>query len=400
MEISSYIWIAIGVLAFIGVREWVDRIIIKRAHEFVEEDSENDCDDEPIGYCAEVFNNAELSGEDVRRMVNEGLDPTICSTHGYTPLFYEHKPDAIEALYEAGVNPHAVDKNGWNMIHHMAAEDCGAEPLYARATVELAQRCGLDINARTNNNEQLTPLAMALNEDEGSADIARLLLEFGADPNKTSFFEEEDDDGNEQLVECSPLQRCRRYTDLMLVAAGADTSQTDTEWSPLQLATARGQALSVNECLEAGADADDGGDIGYTPIEIAAFFNHVDILKSLVAKASGFNKDEALYMAAWYGSADALNYLIELGADIEHRTYGLSPLMTICERQAESPCNAEGYFKSAEILLKAGANPNATHISTAGKHTWITTPLNCTLQGSTMRKILIAGGATNEGGKQ
>ncbi len=152
----------------------------------------------------------------------------------------------------------------------------------AKAAIE----AGADVNARDPYLPFYTPLHVAAGfrphrqiPSQGYTDIARLLIEHGADVN----------------------------------------ARTDGESTPLHLAVANGHLDIARLLIEKGADVNDGG-----LLHSAAANGHLDVARLLVEKGADVNaRNEggrtALHSAIAGGHLDIARLLIEHGADAEAR---------------------------------------------------------------------------------
>jgi ankyrin repeat protein len=118
-----------------------------------------------------------------------------------------------------------------------------------------------------------------------------------------------------------------------------------------------GELDSLNLLIQAGADPNQKGRYGITPLMSACSSSHPNkyaIMKLLLQH--GADPNEALDRAIAQGELDSLNLLIQAGADINRKGsyYGMTPLMN-----AFSSPNPNKY-EIMKLLLQHGADPNAT----------------------------------------
>ena len=89
-------------------------------------------------------------------------------------------------------------------------------------------------------------------------------------------------------------------------------------------ASSSGDVDAVNDAIEAGADVNFSDRHGWSPLCIAAFNGHVDVIRSLVNNEAILDQTDreftALIFAATQGHMVIVEILISKGADIEYRT--------------------------------------------------------------------------------
>ena len=194
----------------------------------------------------------------------------------------------------------------------------------------LSARCR-DWNRDSEDRAWWTPLHAAIYHNH--PDIARLLIEGGADPEARSG------DDQTALYMASP----RGHADVvrLLIDSGADLNAKSRDW------------------------ARHGLKVGWTPLHAAIDKNHRDIVLLLLdcgadPEIRSSWDETALYMASSRGCADIVKQLISHGADPNVECQGWTPL------HVASHC---GRPEIAKILLEHGANPNvANHFGQSALH--------------------------------
>jgi len=133
-----------------------------------------------------------------------------------------------------------------------------------------------DVNAQSPDDNS-TPLHQA--SDRGHAEIARVLLERGADPNA------QNNNG------WSPLHRASDggYAEVVrvLIGYGADVSARDAQgWTPLHWASDRGYVGVTRVLLEHSADPTARDEQGWTPLHRASDQGHVELARVLLERGA------------------------------------------------------------------------------------------------------------------
>ncbi len=128
-------------------------------------------------------------------------------------------------------------------------------------------------------------------------------------------------------------------------------------YTPLGLASLRGQAKVALELLKQGAKPDLRDDRKNVPIHYAARNGHENTIKVLVTKGQadleirGQGNRTPLHMAVDHGQAETVALLLELGAEVNSKDYmQATPLHHAAEN---------GYVETAEFLLDGGADVGA-----------------------------------------
>lgn len=170
----------------------------------------------------------------------------------------------------------------------------------------------------------------------------RLALALGADPNVAG-------EGLEP-----PLYYAVGMHDYniarMLLEAGADPGGTGT--APIFVAALRGRTDLVRLLLEHGAGANQGNAVGTTPLMAAAMFGHEEAGLALIQHGAAVDNlnddgDSALAFAASSGAMKLAAALIEAGAAVDTpNRHGHTPLFHAAR---------EGYPELARLLLEKGA---------------------------------------------
>lgn len=135
---------------------------------------------------------------------------------------------------------------------------------------------------------------------------------------------------------------------------------TDDDCTPLGMAARKGNVEIVRVLLDAGADTrQTNGPMKATPGHEAAYFGHVEVIRTLTAASSSFvgasrleidaqgpyNGLTALHDAVWHGHLDAARALVEAGARLDLLSHtGITP---------RAMALLYGYTNIAEFLAAA-----------------------------------------------
>ena len=314
-----------------------------------------------------------------RNVHGEVADPASCE-HWGTPVFGRAADLAAYALcLERGADAGAADDYGNTVLHHAAANadpavtalllaagapagdrnDVGETPLHTAAghehpaVVTVLLEAGADVNA--GDDEGRTPLhAAATNE---SAEVVATLIEAGADVNATT------PTGETPLGVAAKGANTTVADALLTAGAHVDVSDSGTRTrfeTPLLASLWAGQSYAAGELtlrfLALGANPNVAGDLGWTPLYLAAFEHGPDMIRSLVEAGAdpGLLTDDGespLHPAAGYADPETIAALVEAGADPNTANDdGVTPLHRAVDR---------GKADNVFALLEAGADLNA-----------------------------------------
>jgi serine/threonine-protein phosphatase 6 regulatory ankyrin repeat subunit B len=213
---------------------------------------------------------------------------------------------------------------------------------------------GVDVNATNPDIPDVkhTPLMAAANG--GFAEVAKVLLENGAEVNTTdfqgwtalyyAFWLYSSDDNEKKHRERAELVKA-------LIASGADVNKKNQGTSPLinAITTGTPRLGSIEALLDAGADLHFKDNRGLTPLYYAAFEGDRDVLDLIIERG---DYADTIHLAACRGDLDKVQTLLEKGADVNTKDeFGCTPLHWAA--RARSP-------EVAGLLIANGADINAT----------------------------------------
>ncbi|KAL5283184.1 ANKRD17 family protein [Megaselia abdita] len=198
----------------------------------------------------------------------------------------------------------------------------------------------------TDDGESLLSMACSA----GYVELAQVLLQ-------TSAAQVED----KGQKDCTPLMEAASAGHLdivkLLIAHNADVNaQCATGNTPLMFSCASGHVEVVKELLKHGANVEDQNENGHTPLMEAASAGHVEVAKVLLEHGAGINthsnefKESALTLACYKGHLYMVRFLLQAGADQEHKTDEM--------HTALMEASMDGHVEVARLLLDSGAQVN------------------------------------------
>jgi ankyrin repeat protein len=193
----------------------------------------------------------------------------------------------------------------------------------------------------------VTPLHLA--SKEGHVDIARFLIEHGADA------------GARDNDNCTPLhwasQQGHSEVVRVLVERGVEVNARDhSDWTPLHAASQNGRLEVVRFLLEHGADADASDRGGWTPLQWPSCNGDLEIVRVLLEHGVDANTQDnsdwtPLHGASQRGHPEVIRILLDHGmAAVDPRNNSdWTPLHSASQ---------QGHTEVVRVLIENGANPN------------------------------------------
>lgn len=293
--------------------------------------------------------------DEIRILLACGAKANEAVTQGLRPLHYavwQKYMEAVQLLLVRGADIDATDECGYSALH-LAAEhgyvDLVKLLLDHSAKVDHRPDTG-ELFPRTTMCDE--PLRLALKNRH--VDVARILLEAGANPNKRYFF------GSEiNLV--SPLDlQCME----LLLAFGAQPNTRDRAGlTPLMKASRLPQGIaSVLLLLSYGADVNSMADARHdyrTVLHYAILGGDPSVIDLLLKQGARldlgpeYQKPTALDLAILKGDPSIVKMLLCSGADVNATSPIIgSPLHVACAD------NIPNRLEILKMLLERGADPN------------------------------------------
>nr|XP_022899741.1 ankyrin-3-like isoform X2 [Onthophagus taurus] len=319
--------------------------------------------------------------DEIRILLACGAKVNEPVTQGLMPLHYavwQRYYEATQLLLTRGGDVNAVDECGYSALH-LSAEHGFAE------VVKLLLQSGAKVDYRPNTDE-LFPRTMLSDEPLRLAirnkhkDVARILLENGADPNKRYFF------GSEiNLV--TDLE----FLELLLTFGANPDSRDRAGLTPLMKAARQPHGMSaVLLLIKYGADVNAMADHRHdyrTVLHYAVLSGNLEIVELLIKQGAKLNYDEVyelgkpspLDLAILKGDPKIVSLLIKSGADVNCSSPIIgSPLHVACAD------NIPNRFEILQMLLSEGADPNLKVYNEVGD------------RNSQLRPVLVEYVASNE----
>ncbi|XP_046405893.1 uncharacterized protein LOC124170897 isoform X3 [Ischnura elegans] len=205
---------------------------------------------------------------------------------------------------------------------------------------------GRSVHETTEEGESLLSLACSA----GYFELAQVLLAMSANVEDRGI-----------KGDCTPLMEASSAGHVevvrLLINHGADVNaQSSSGNTPLMYACAGGHEEVVRVLLSANAKVEDHNENGHTPLMEAASAGHVGVAKILLEHGAGINthsnefKESALTLACYKGHLDMVRFLLEAGADQEHKTDEM--------HTALMEASMDGHVEVARLLLDSGAQVN------------------------------------------
>lgn len=302
---------------------------------------------------------------EIRRLLMAGVDVQYRGESDWTPITKAATwgcPRAVKLLLEHGADPNTLK-------HHHPALRLAKTP----AIADLLFTAGADVNARMSKEHIITycvtfgPAEMvrwfldhgvdpktakadgrSLLEDAGSAEIAKLLIEYGVSVK---------DSGNAQPILHYIAQYGKKPAETLrvLLQNGADPNERDSRgFTPLMAAS---DGASVDVLVEFGADLTAEAEGGHNVLNTHSHLADVSRLEALLRHGVEMDEKTGQYLlahAAWSDQIDVVKYLLERGVDPN----APSPINPSTNSECRPLDNviSRGQLGIAKLLVQYGAD--------------------------------------------
>ncbi|CAH2056073.1 unnamed protein product, partial [Iphiclides podalirius] len=292
--------------------------------------------------------------DEIRILLACGAKVNEPVTQGLRPLHYaiwQRHLEATRLLLVRGCDVNARDDCGYSALH--LASEHGYPEL-----VRLLLQSGAAVDYREDTGEQFPrttlcdePLRLAIRNKH--YEVAKLLLEHGADPNKRYFF------GAEINLVSDP-----EYLELLLIFGANPDSRDRAGLTPLMKAARQKRGIeAVLLLISYGADVNamaDARNDYRTVMHYAVLSGNPDMVNLLIKQGGrvnyegpDLNKPSALDLAILKGDVAMVQMLMAAGAQVNASSSVIgSPLHVACSD------NIDNRKEIVKLLLESGADPN------------------------------------------
>ncbi|XP_043657224.1 ankyrin repeat and KH domain-containing protein mask isoform X5 [Drosophila teissieri] len=311
---------------------------------------DNDADDEEIDDEDEEEDAPEVSSFllDANNKRSSNISALLEAAANEKAPVLRHATHAIDETKQALTKMRCAnsprDKNGFSRSLVAACTDNDVNTvkrLLCKGNVNLN-----DAAASTDDGESLLSMACSA----GYYELAQVLLAMSA-----AQVEDKGQKDSTPLMEAASAG----HLDIvkLLLNHNADVNaHCATGNTPLMFACAGGQVDVVKVLLKHGANVEEQNENGHTPLMEAASAGHVEVAKVLLEHGAGINthsnefKESALTLACYKGHLDMVRFLLQAGADQEHKTDEM--------HTALMEASMDGHVEVARLLLDSGAQVN------------------------------------------
>ena len=244
----------------------------------------------------------------LERIVNLGADVNATNKNNITALIIacqKGNVDGISILLNAGADPNITDKNGATCIHHAVGGGCNKDVL------ERIVNHDADVNVA--NKKNITALMLACMKE--NKDAINVLLNTGADPNIANT------DGDTCLHYAVDEDCSKDVLEAILIPGVNVNAINKNNRTALMLACEKGNKDAINVLLNSGSDSNIADADGDTCLHYAVRNDCcIEVLQVIISHSADVNAANisnvtALMIACQKGNVDAINALLNAGAD-------------------------------------------------------------------------------------
>ena len=305
-----------------------------------------------------------------RLLLDQGADVDAVDEYEYTPLHYavqEGDPRTVQLLLANGADPNREyphDSTARAGEHRVVRLDTMLHTALDGRSIDVAKALvlgGANTSVRDVFGRQPLHKAASL----GEVELAKLLLERGADPNARDYgvfvdvlwpvswrraprysigWLEYRDENVSKACDMTPLHHAaaagQTATLKLLSEAGADLQKQDERgWTALHWAAECGQRRVAEFLLFKGIDANTKNTLGETPLSLAVGKGHKDVVEVLLAHGAGVKATDIfgrtpLHYAAERGHTNVVGLLLRAGAEVNvEDSNGRTPLKAALEEE-------------------------------------------------------------------
>lgn len=219
----------------------------------------------------------------------------------------------MDFLLLQGADVNRTDDCGLTALHYSCERTMG-DAESAEAAVQLLMSHGADIHVE-GESPPLVPLTVALYS--GFLNVARILLDAGADPNWR-------DSGDEPFVLTAAREGDQDVLELLLDYGANINASNRHQSNPLLIAAQYGHLGLVKMLVERGARLDCSDNDEDTPLILAVGYRHEEMAEYLVGlegvdmRSMNRGRNTPLTLAAFLGYDGVIRALLETDCDVNH----------------------------------------------------------------------------------
>ena len=287
--------------------------------------------DEEFGYFYELA--LADDAEEVTRGVQNGLDPNIESSEGFTVMHLLAENGNLKRcrkMLDLGTSPDKVSKNGLLPIHFAAMNGHLAVVKWLLQVPNASAERASVTDGRTILHHACV---------NGHLNVVEWLLKYGVNISALNS------NGR------TPYHDCCFYGQIpiaqVLIQNGVDMNERDRAGAfPLHIASSSGKLDVVQWLISSGAAVDEVDNIGRTPFMVACLHGHLAVAHFLAehganirvksSEADDFNT--ALHLACQCGNVDVIRWLVDCGLDlnVENKKKQTPMMVAVASRSYEA----------------------------------------------------------------